>query len=39
MKTNYDKCYLPVSKNENASMHVVPFEIKSSNCRKVIESS
>ena len=28
MKANQDKCHLIVSKNENASMHIGPFEIK-----------
>ena len=28
MKANQDKCHLIVSKNENVSMHIGPFEIK-----------
>ena len=28
MKANQDKCHLIVSKNENISMHIGPFEIK-----------
>ena len=32
MKANQDKCHLIVSKNENISMHIGPFEIKNTNC-------
>ena len=35
-KANQDKCHLIVSKNENISMHIGPFEIKSSNCEKLL---
>ena len=28
MKANQDKCHLIVSKSENVSMHIGPFEIK-----------
>ena len=36
MKANQDKCHLIVSKNENISMHTGPFEIKSTNCEKLL---
>ena len=36
MKENQDKCHLIVSKNENISMHVGPFEIKNNNCEKLL---
>ena len=37
MKANQDKCHLIVSKNENISMHIDPFEIKNTNCEKLLE--
>ena len=36
MKENRDKCHLNVSKNENISIHVGPFEIKNTNCEKLL---
>ena len=36
MKANRDKCHLIVSKNENISMHIGPFEIKNTNCEKLL---
>ena len=36
MKANQDKCHLIVSKNENISMHSGPFEIKNTNCEKLL---
>ena len=36
MKANHDKCHLIVSKNENISMHINPFEIKNTNCEKLL---
>ena len=36
MKANQDKCHLIGSKNENISMHIVPFEIKNTNCEKLL---
>ena len=36
MKANQDKCHLIVSKNENISMHIGPFEIKNTNCEKLL---
>ena len=36
MKANRDKCYLIVSKNENISMHIGPFEVKNTNCEKLL---
>ena len=36
MKANQDKCHLIVSKNENVSMHIGPFEIKNTNCEKLL---
>ena len=36
MKANQNKCNLTVSKNENISMHIGPFEIKNSNCKKLL---
>ena len=36
MKANQDKCHLIVSKNENVSMHIGPFEIKNINCEKLL---
>ena len=36
MKANQDKCHLIVSKNENVSMHIGPFEIKNNNCEKLL---
>ena len=37
MKANRDKCHLIVSKNENISMHIGPFEIKNTNCEKLLK--
>ena len=36
MKSNQDKCLLILSKNENISMHIGPFEIKNTNCEKLL---
>ena len=36
MKANQDKCHLIVSKIENISMHIGPFEIKNTNCEKLL---
>ena len=36
MKANQDKCHLIMSKNENVSMYNAPFEIKNTNCEKVL---
>ena len=36
IKTNQDKFHLNVSKNENISMHICPFEIKNTNCEKLL---
>ena len=36
MEANQDKCHLIVSKNENKSMYIGPFEIKNSNCEKLL---
>ena len=36
MKANQDKCHLIVSRNKNISMHVGPFEIKNTNCEKLL---
>ena len=36
MKTNQDKCHLIVNKNENVSVHIVTFEIKNTNCKKLL---
>ena len=36
MQANQDKCHLIVSKNENKPMHIGPFEIKNSNCKKLL---
>ena len=36
MKENQDKCHLIFSKNENVSMHIGPFEIKNTNCEKLL---
>ena len=36
MKANQDKFHLIVSKNENVSMHVGPFEFKNTNCKKLL---
>ena len=35
-KGNQDKCHLIVSKNENISIHIGPFEIKNTNCEKLL---
>ena len=37
MKANLDKCHLIVSKNENVSMPIGLFEIKHTNCEKLLE--
>ena len=37
MKANQDKCHPIVSKNENMSMHIGPFEFKNTNCEKLLE--
>ena len=36
MKANQDKCHLIVSKNENISLHIGPFEIKIANYEKLL---
>ena len=36
MKENQDECHLIVSKNENVSMHMGLFEIKSTNYEKLL---
>ena len=36
MKANQDKCHLIVSKYENMSMHIGPFEITNTNCEKLL---
>ena len=36
MKANQDKCHLIVSKNENISIHIGPFEIKNTNREKLL---
>ena len=36
MKANQDKCHLIVSKNENISMPIIPFEIVKNNCEKLL---
>ena len=36
MKANKDKCHLIVSKNENVSIYIGPFEIKNTNCEKLL---
>ena len=36
MKANQDKCHPIVSKNENISMHIGPFEINDTNCEKLL---
>ena len=36
MKANQDKCHLIVSKNENISMYISAFEIKNTNCEKLL---
>ena len=36
MKTNHDKCHLIIGKNENVSMYIGPFEIKNTNCEKLL---
>ena len=38
MKANQDKCLLIVSKTENVSMHIGLFEIKNTNCEKLLGS-
>ena len=39
MKANLDKCHLIVSKSENVSMPIGPFEIKKNNSRFNVEST
>ena len=36
MKANQDKCHLIVSKNENVSIHIGPFEIKNTSREKLL---
>ena len=36
MKVNQDKSHLIVSKNENMSMHIGHFQIKNTNCEKLL---
>ena len=36
MKVNQDKCHLPISKNEDVSMYIGPFEIKITHCEKLL---
>ena len=36
MKANQDKHHIIVSKNENISMYTGPFEIKNTNCEKLL---
>ena len=36
MQANQDKCHLIVSENENVSMYIGPFEIKNTNCGKLL---
>ena len=36
MKANQDKCHPIVSKNGGVSMHIFPFEIKNTNCEKLL---
>ena len=36
MKANQDKCHLIVTKNENVSIHIGPFEIKNTSCEKLL---
>ena len=36
MKANQEKCHLIVSKNENISMHIGPFEIINTNYEKLL---
>ena len=36
MKANKDKCNLIVSQNDNASVHNGPFEMKNTNCEKLL---
>ena len=36
MKAKQDKCHLIISKNENVSMYNAPFEIKNTNCEKLL---
>ena len=37
MKANQDKCHL-IIKNENVSMYIGPFEIKNTNCEKLLRT-
>ena len=36
MKENRDKCHLIISKNQNILMHIGPFDIKNTNCEKLL---
>ena len=36
MKANQDKCHLIVSKNDNISKYIGPFEIKNTNGEKLL---
>ena len=36
MKANQDKFHLIISKNENVSIHIGPFEIKNGICEKLL---
>ena len=36
MKANQDKCHLPISKNEDVSMYIGPFEIKITHCENLL---
>ena len=36
MKANQDKFHLIVSKNKNVSMYIGPFEVKNTNCEKLL---
>ena len=33
---NQDKCHLIINENEKVSMHIGPFEIKNTNCEKLL---
>ena len=36
MEANQDKCQLIISKNESVSVYIGPFEIKNTNCEKLL---
>ena len=36
MKANQDNCHLIITKNENVSMHIGPFEIKNTDSEKLL---